>query len=136
MGHPPQYPPYPPYPQNPPYPQYPPYPPPPRTADRVVSILVLVLAALTVAAGAFLGLMLLAFLDYCPEQSCSADGAVISVLTAVGLAVAAGVTGLVFTSLRLSRRQIGWPFAAGTLVLCTLILGGGLIGYQAAVGWS
>lgn len=134
MGHPPQYPPYPPY---PPYPYGPPGPPQPSgTGDRVVSIIVLVLAALMVAAGAFLGLMLLAFLDYCPQESCSADGAVVSVVTAVGLATAVGIGGLVFTSVRMSRRKIAWPFAVGTLVLCAVVFGGGLIAYQASVGWT
>ncbi len=131
MGHPP------PYPQYPQYPGYPYGPPPPsRTGDRVVSILVLVLTALMLAAGAFLGLMLIAFLDYCPEESCSANGAVVSVMAAVGLAVAAGVGGLVVTAVRLSRRKTAWPFAVGTLVLCAVVFGGGLIAYQAAVGWN
>lgn len=125
MGYPPQ------------YPQYPQYPPQPsRDADRVVSIILLVLAALTVAGGAFLGLLLLAFLDYCPPESCSANGALISVTAAVGLAVAVGIAGLVLTSVRLGRRQTAWPLALGTLVLCPLILGIGLIAFQTAVGWS
>ncbi len=131
MGHPPPYPPYPPYPQ---YPYGPPPPLPSSTGDRVVSIVVLVLTALMVAAGAFLGLLMLAFLDYCPQETCSANGALISVVAAVGLAVAAGVGGLVFTSARLSRRKTAWPFALGTFVLCALVLAGGLLAFQAALG--
>lgn len=136
MGDPPQYPPYPPYPPGQPYLPHPPGPPlPSRTADRVVSILLLVVTALTVAVGAFLGLMLIAFLDNCPEETCSANGALISVVGAVGAAAAIGVAGLVFTSMRLSRRQTGWPFAAGTLALCVLALGTGVLAFQAAAGW-
>lgn len=116
---------------------YPPPPPPPsRSADRIVSIVVLVLTALMVAVGAFLGLMLVAFLDYCPPESCSAEGAILSVVGAVGVAVAVGVAGLVWTSVRLSHRSPGWPFAVGTLVLCALVLAGGFVAYDLAVGWD
>lgn len=133
MGHPPQYPLYPPY---PPYSPYPPYPqqPPARTGDRVGSIIVLLLTALLLAFGSFFGLMILAFLDHCPPESCSVDGAVLSVLTAIGIAVAVGVAGLVITAVRLSRRLTAWPVALGTLLLCAAVLAGGFFAFTIAVG--
>jgi len=126
MGFPGPYPP--PYP-NPPY-QNPPSP----TSDRVVSIIALVLAALVVAGGAFMGVMMLAFLDYCPEATCSVSGAVNAVVTSVGIAVVMGVGGLVLTAIRLGRRRTAWPFAVGTLVLCGLTFVAGGFAFGVAVG--
>lgn len=132
MGHPPPYPPYSQYPQ---YPQYPPPPTPAATAgDRVASIIALVLTALMLAACGFMGLTMLAFLDYCPPDSCSVEGAVLSVMGAVGAAVAIGVVGLVVTVVRLSRRRTGWPFAVGTLFLCGAVLAVGLFAFSVSVG--
>lgn len=145
MGHPPPYPPHPPdpqYPQDPqypPYPQYVPYPQYPpvsstRVGDRVASIIALLLTALMLAFGSFFGLMMLAFLDYCPPSSCSVDGAVLSVLTAIGVAVAVGVTGLVITVVRLARRTTAWLVAVGTFGACFVVLGVGFFAFTLAVG--
>ena len=139
MGHPP---PYQQYPQNPQYPQYPTYPPhpqyptypPSRTGDRVGSIIALLLTALMLAFGSFFGLMILAFLDHCPPESCSVDGAVLSVMTAIGIAVAVGVAGLVITAVRLSRRLTAWPVAIGTLLLCAVVFVAGFFAFTIAVG--
>mgnify|MGYP003601786267 FL=1 len=154
MGHPPPYQQYPqnpegpPYPQNPPnppnphspphqqYPAYPQYPvyPPSHTGDRVGSIIALLLTGLLLAFGSFFGLMILAFLDHCPPESCSVDGAVLSVMTAIGIAVAVGVAGLVITAVRLSRRLTAWPVAIGTLLLCAVVFVAGFFAFTIAVG--
>ncbi len=127
MGAPPPY---------PPYPAYPPYPgPPPRTADRVISIVVLVFTGLFVVGSAFIGLMLLAFLDYCPPESCSVNGAVTTVMTTVGITVAVAIAGLVATVIRLRQRATAWPFAMGTLVLCGLVAVIGSFAYTHVVGY-
>lgn len=130
MGYPPPYPPYPPYGPYPP----PPGQPPSRTSDRVISILVLVLTGLVLVGGSFMGLMMLAFLDHCPPATCSVNGAVGSVLTAVGIAAVACLVGLVVTVVRMARRLTAWPFAVGTLGLVVLALFGGGLAYFAAVG--
>jgi hypothetical protein len=87
------------------HPSYPP-PRPPKppiaTTDLAVSIGALILTvAFGVAAAAAMGLFPLAFLDYCPPESCSAEGAA----TAVGIALLAafviGVVGLVVTVIQL-----------------------------------
>ncbi|MCB0932534.1 MAG: hypothetical protein KDB71_11615 [Mycobacterium sp.] len=130
MGYPPPYPPYPPY---------GPYPPPggqpaSRTADRVISILVLAFTGMVLVGGAFMGLMMLAFLDHCPRATCSVSGAVGSVVTAVGVAAVVSLAGLVVTVVRMARRLTAWPFAVGTLGLCVLALFGGGLAYFVAVG--
>ncbi|HKP41082.1 hypothetical protein [Mycobacterium sp.] len=119
------------------YPSYPP-PQPPKppvaTHDLLISIGALVLTlALGVVAGA-MGLFSLAFLDYCPPESCSVDGAVNAVGMALIIAFGIGVVGLALTIIQLARRKPGWPFAVGTFVLCAVAIFLGGVGYAAAVG--
>ena len=78
------------------------------------------MAALVGGCAAVMGLFLLAFLDSRPPESCSADRAVTAIFTALAVA--------------LVRRKLAWPFAGGTLVLCGVICGVGLVGYFVAVG--
>jgi hypothetical protein len=86
------------------------------------------------AVAAVFGLFSLAFLDHCPPESCSAEGAATAVGTALLMAFVIGVVGLVVTVVQLFRRKPGWPFAVGTLVLCTLAVFLGGVGYSMAVG--
>ena len=102
--------------------------------DLVISIVALVLTVLLGAAAAVMGLFSLAFLDYCPPVSCSVDGAVTAVGTALMVAFVVGLIGLVVTIVALVRRRLAWPFAVGTLVLCAVICVVGGVGYAAAVG--
>lgn len=96
----------------------------------------LLFAGLILAFGSFFGLMLLAFLDHCPPASCSVDGAVLSVLTAIGTAAFVGVAGLVITAVRLSKRQRAWPVALVTLSLCAMVFVAGFFSFTlAAGGW-
>jgi hypothetical protein len=108
--------------------------PPLITWDVVLSVVLLVLAALLVAFGVLFGIFSVAFLDYCPPDRCSAGGAFAAVGIALLVAVVIVIAGLVFTILRIMRRRISWPFAAGALVLCALALLGGAGGYGLAVG--
>ena len=100
----------------------------------MISIVVMVLTVLFGAGAALMGFFLLAFLDHCPPQTCSVDGAVTAVGTAVVAAVAIALVGFAMTIVALVRRKPAWPFALGTFVLCGLafVLGG--VGYDAAVG--
>ncbi|BBY64653.1 hypothetical protein [Mycolicibacterium helvum] len=118
---------------------YPGYPPPPATpprsaADLTISIILMVLTVLMGACGAFLGLFMLAFLDYCPPATCSVEGAVTSVLSAVAIAALVVVAGSIVTIVALARRKRAWPFAVGTLVLCLAALFFGGVAFSVAVG--
>lgn len=86
------------------------------------------------AVGAVGGLFSLAFLDYCPPESCSADGAAKAVLGSVLIAALVGLAGLTVTIIRLARRKPGWPFAIATFCTCAVVLCAGLVGYIVATG--
>jgi hypothetical protein len=119
------------------HPSYPP-PRPPKppvvTTDLVVSIGALILTVAFGVVAAAMGVFSLAFLDHCPPESCSTEGAVTAVGTALLAAFAIGVVGLAVTVIQLSRRKPGWPFAVATFVLCALAVVLGGVGYTMAVG--
>jgi quinol-cytochrome oxidoreductase complex cytochrome b subunit len=113
----------------------PPPPKPPRSGtDLAISITALVLTVILGAGASVLGLFSLAFLDSCPPESCSAEGAATAVFTALIGIFVIGVIGLVITVVQLYRRKPGWPFAVGTLVLCGVACVCGMVGYAVAVG--
>ncbi|QEN17412.1 hypothetical protein D3H54_25320 [Mycobacterium sp. ELW1] len=99
-----------------------------------ISIIFMVLTVVVGAGAAFLGLFSLAFLDYCPPATCSAEGAVSAVMTSVAVAAGFGVIGIVVAIVQLARRKTAWPFAVGTLVLCLIVLLVGGVAYYSAVG--
>jgi hypothetical protein len=101
---------------------------------RPVSIGALIFAVVLGVVAAAMGLFSLAFLDYCPPASCSAEGVATAVGTALLAAYAIGVVGLVATVIQLNRRKAGWPFAVATFVLCALAVVLGGVGYAMAVG--
>jgi hypothetical protein len=123
------------YPVQPPMP-YPPRPgrPPASAADVTISIVTLVLTVVLGAVATFFGVFSLAFIDYCPPESCSAEGAAIAVMTALAVAGLIGLIGMVLTIVALARRKLAWPFAVGTLGLCVVTLFVGALGYMTAVG--
>lgn len=116
------------------HPSYPPPKPPIAGADLAISISALILTVIFGGAAAVMGLFSLAFLDYCPPQSCSAEGAATAVGTGLLAAFAIGVVGLVLTVIQLYRRKPGWPFAVATFVLCAVAVGLGGVGDAMAVG--
>jgi hypothetical protein len=93
----------------------------------------MILTVLTVGFGATVGLFSLAFLDHCPPATCSVDGAVTAVMTAVGAAGVVGIAGIITTIVRLTARKSALPFALGTLLLCIAVLLAGAMAYTAAV---
>jgi hypothetical protein len=115
-------------------PGYPAPKPPIATTDLVLSIGGIVMTVVLGAVAGSMGLFSLAFLDDCPPPSCSADGAVTAVWTALLAAFAVGVLGVVVTVVQLYRRKPGWPFAVATFVLCALAVVLGAVGYATAVG--
>ena len=119
------------------HPSYPPprLPKPPiTTADLAVSIGAFIFAVVLGVVAAAMGLFSLAFLDYRPPASCSAEGVATAVGTALLAAFAIGVVGLVVTVIQLNRRKAGWPFAVATFVLCALAVVLGGVGSAMAVG--
>jgi hypothetical protein len=108
--------------------------PPIATADLSICVGVIALTVVFGVIAAGMGLFSLAFLDNCPPQSCSAQGAATAVGTALLAAFAVGVVGLALTVIRLYRRRPGWPFAVATFVLCALAVVLGGVGYATAVG--
>lgn len=116
------------------YPPAGPPKPPASGGDIAVSVTALILTVLLGAVASFFGLFSLAFLDSCPPATCSVDGAVTAVMTALGIAAVIGVVGLVMTVVQLFRRKRSWPFAVATLALCTITVFLGGVGYVMAVG--
>jgi hypothetical protein len=111
-----------------------PYARPVSQADRVISILVIALIPFVGAAAAFLGIFMLAFLDNCPSETCSAEHAALSVWTSIGVGVCVAIAGIVVTIVRLVRQRLAWPFAVGTLLLCGVIGVAGVVGFLISVG--
>lgn len=103
-------------------------------ADLTVSLIILAFTVLLGGAAALFGLLSLAFLDYCPPESCSVNGAITTVLGSLIGAGIVGIGGLILTVIRLNRRQTAWPFALVTLGLCALTLLAGGLGFLTAVG--
>jgi hypothetical protein len=118
------------------YPSWPPVPAkrPVPAADLTISIIALVLTVVLGVCAAVMGLFLVAFIDYCPPETCSIDGAVTAVGTALMIAFVVGLAGTVVTVVQLVRRSPAWPFAVGTLVLCGVVCVLGGVGYGVAVG--
>jgi hypothetical protein len=110
--------------------------PPLSAADLWISVAALTLTAVVGGVGAVGGLFSLAFLDYCPPESCSADGAASAVLGSVLIAALVGLAGLTVTIIRLVRRRPGWPFAIATLCTCVVVLCAGFLGYVVATGMA
>lgn len=102
--------------------------------DLAISIVALVFTVVLGGLALLAGIFSLAFLDYCPPETCSADGAVTAVAATIVVLGVVGVTGLILTVVRLARRRISWPFAVGTLGLCLVVAVVGVGAYAAAVG--
>lgn len=108
--------------------------PPISGVDFGVSIITMVLNVAFLAAATFLGVFLLAFIDSCPPATCSMDGAVTAVVSALLIAGAIGLAGIVITIVRLIRRARAWPWAAGAFTLCVITCVIGFFVFSAAVG--
>ncbi|MFC4948363.1 hypothetical protein [Pseudonocardia sp. GCM10023141] len=113
---------------------YPAVKPPLIAWDVTLSVIALALTGLLVAGGVVIGFFSVAFLDHCPPERCSAEGAWTAVGIALLVAVVIGLAGMVVAIVRITRRRISWPFAVGALLLCVATLVAGIAGYAAAVG--
>jgi hypothetical protein len=111
-----------------------PKPPIDRT-DAVLCSVLLVVSAACWAAAAGMEFFAMAFTDYCPAQTCSADRASMSIVIAVLAAAILIVIGAVVAIVRIVRRRLGWPFAVAALVLSIAAEVLGFVGYVVAVGY-
>ncbi len=118
---------------------YPPpgYAPPPKppiaAADLSISIVAMILTVLGVVGAGFLGLMMLAFTDYCPPETCHIETGVTVAMTGLGIAALIAVVGVTVTIIQLVRRVRAWPYAVGALVLCAVSCVLALWGYTQAI---
>ncbi len=111
-----------------------PKPPVDRT-DVVLSTVLLVISAVGWVAAAGMEFFAMAFTDYCPAETCSADRAFTSIVVALSAAAAVIVIGAIVATIRIIRRRLGWPFAAAALALSIAAEALGFVGYVAAVGY-
>ena len=65
--------------------------------DLTISIIALVFTLLIGGSAAVMGFFMLAFLDHCPPETCSAENAVTAVGISLIVAVVVGLAGLVVT---------------------------------------
>jgi len=98
-----------------------------------ISVIAMVLAVAIGGVGSLMALSGLAFLDHCPPSTCSPQGAVTAVMTAILMAALVGLIGVILTIVRLAGRKPAWPFAVGTLAAVVGVFVLGAIGYGAAV---
>ena len=101
----------------------PPTPTRPRTADRAGTIVMLVLAWLTMLLGGVMMLVLLAYLGSCLPSRCSGGAQAVSVAALVAGVVAVLAT-TVLAIVRMARRRRSWPAgiaALGGVVVALLV---------------
>jgi hypothetical protein len=115
---------------------YKPGKPPLSATDVWISIAALTVTLVIGVVAAVGGMFSLAFLDSCPPESCSANGAATAVLGSLLIAGLAGIAGLIVTVVQIVRRKRGWPFAIATLAACAVVLFAGVIGYMVATGMA
>jgi hypothetical protein len=94
----------------------------------------MVVAVIGWGVGAAMEFMFLAFTDYCPPESCSADRAATAVLLSVSVAAVLTAIGCIATIVQLIRRRMAWPYAVAALAASGLAELVGFVGYFAAVG--
>ena len=110
--------------------------PPARRAkgwDIALSIVLLVLAGSAFGVGAFVAVFSLAFLDYCPPETCSSDGAAAAQIGGGFVIALLALVGTVATIILLALRRRGWWVALLTLVVTILGWVGAFVLYAVAV---
>ena len=102
--------------------------------DIALSVFLLLLAAAVGVVGSLLAFVSVAFLDNCPPETCSVDGAVGAQFTAALVVILAFVAGLIATLVALATRRRGWWLALLTVVIVLASWVLGFVGYSLAVG--
>jgi hypothetical protein len=109
---------------------------PPRARwDVALSVALLSVCVIVWVIAAGGGLMILAFTDFCPVETCHIHRASVSIAVALSVAAVFIVAGAALAIIWIIRRRLGWPFAAAALVLSVMSEVLGFAGYIAAVGY-
>jgi hypothetical protein len=104
--------------------------------DIVVSIVLMVVAALTALVGGFLQLFVFAFTDDCPPATCHIDQATNDIFTTWAIVGFVFVASIVVTIVLLVKRRRGWWVA---MIGLLAVIAGGVVAfalYSTAVGYS
>ncbi|HVX09363.1 hypothetical protein [Humibacter sp.] len=103
--------------------------------DIVVSVITWLVTGAFIGMASFIAVFGLAFLDYCPPQSCSAEAAVACLFAAGTASVVVALAGFVWGLVRMFHRQPSWWMTVGAFVLCVGCWAGGFVSAARAVGW-
>ncbi|MGN6125964.1 MAG: hypothetical protein ACTHON_05325 [Humibacter sp.] len=108
---------------------------PPIVWDIVLSIVVWVMTGALIGIATFVALFGLAFIDYCPPASCSANGALLSLMVAGVASVVVALAGLAGGLVLIVQHRISWWVTVGAFVLCLACWVAGFVGAAKAIGW-
>jgi hypothetical protein len=100
----------------------------------VLSVVLLIVAAVVIYVGVLVGVFALALLDSCYAPRCSEGAVWTAVVAPLIAAVVLGLAGMVATIVSLVRGRPAWPFALGGLVVVVLVLAAGAVAYTASAG--
>lgn len=104
--------------------------------DIVLSIVFLVLAAVSTVLGGFLSLFAAAFTDSCPAATCHQDLGVGELFGIYGFLVVALLVAIILTIVFLTRHRRAWWLGASVFVLSLVCAVVAELLYSAAVGYT
>ena len=103
--------------------------------DIILSVVVWLVTGIFIGIASFVAIFGLAFLDYCPAQTCSAQAAVACLIAAGAASVVVALAGCVGGVLRMLRPAPSWWITVGAFVLCVACWVVGFVSAGEAVGW-
>ncbi|GAB3611163.1 MULTISPECIES: hypothetical protein [Humibacter] len=103
--------------------------------DIIISVVVWLVTGAFISIASFAAIFGLAFLDYCPPQSCSSEAAVACLFAAGAASVVVALAGFVGGLVRMLRRASSWWITLGAFVLCVACWMVGFISAWRAIGW-
>jgi hypothetical protein len=103
--------------------------------DIILSVIIWLITGAFIGISAFISIVSLAFVDYCPPQSCSSEAA-FSCLFAAGVAsLVVAIAGLIGGLVRMFQGRTSWWMTVGAFVLCVACWLVGFVTAARAVGW-
>jgi hypothetical protein len=103
--------------------------------DIVLSIVFLVIAAVSTVLGGFLGLFFAAFTDYCPPKTCNENLGIAEVLGVYGFLIVVVLVAVILTIVFLTRRRRAWWLGAAATVISIICAIVAYALYSAAIGY-
>lgn len=103
--------------------------------DIILSIVVWLITAAFIGISSFIAIFSLAFIDYCPPQSCSSEAAFSCLFAAGAASVVVAIAGFISGLVRMLRGATSWWLTVGAFVLCAACWGVGFITAARAAGW-